>query len=184
MNLARLRKGEWLAAGSAVALVVLLFLDWAKPETTVLRDPGAEVPGPLEGLARSAVDLYVGRYTETGYGTLGWPIVVLLLLLVLGALAIAFLTATDAPIATPITVTHWTIVLGIVTTLVLLVRLTLAQPTLGLGFDDAQVDVLAPAWLGLLATAGTTAGAWLALGDERLETFAPPEVPVRPAPVG
>lgn len=181
--MSRLRPGELLAAASAVLLTVLLALDWAKPETEVIRDPGAEVPGPLEGVARSAVDAYVGRYTESGFSTLGWPVVLLLLLLIVGALAIAFLTATDAPIATPITVTHLTIFTGIVATIVLLVRLTVAQPSLGLdGLDDPQVDVLLPAWLGLLATVATTAGAWWSLSDERLETFTAPDVPVRPAP--
>lgn len=181
--MSRLRYGELLAAGSAVLLVVLLLLDWAKPETEVIRDPGARVPEQFEGAARSAVDAYVGRYTESGFSTLGWPIVFLLLLLVVGALAIAFLTATDAPIASPITVTHLTIFVGLVSVVVLGIRLTVAQPTLGFDdFDDAQVDVLAPAVLGWLATVGATAGAWLSLGDERLDATAPPEVPVRPAP--
>ena len=108
-----------------------------------------------------------------------------MVLVMLGGLILAVLTAAerDTPVLAVVAFV-WTSALGIVTSVVLLIRLTLAQPALSLGFSDKQVDVRGVAWLGWLALVAIAAGAWMAMGDERTEaaTSAAPEVPVRPAP--
>jgi hypothetical protein len=173
MTAARLRIGEITAGAGALVLSVLLFLDWAKPETSVLRDPGADLPlGP-------------DRLAQSGFSTLGWVLVVMLVVLILCAVALAILTVTerDTPVlavVAAVATTFWALAVF----LVLLVRLTLAQPDLGLSLPDDRVNILAPAWLGLLCVALIGAGGWLTLRDDRLQSPAsePPEVPVRPAP--
>ncbi len=166
MSAARLRVGEITAGAGALLLVVLLLLDWAGPEASVLRDPAAEL-------------------SQSGFATLGWVLVVMLVALLVCALALVVLTVTEretpvlAVVAAAVT-TFW----GIVTAVAVVVRLTLAQPDLGLSLLDDQVDVLTPAWLGLLCVAAVAAGGWLTLRDDRLDSplSEPPGVPVRPAP--
>jgi hypothetical protein len=111
--------------------------------------------------------------------------VLLLVLVMLGGLILAVLTVTerDTPVLAVVTFV-FTSSLGIVTSVALLIRLTLAQPSLSLGLPDSQVDVRSPAWFGFAALVAITAGAWITMGDERTRaaTSAVPEVPVRPAP--
>jgi hypothetical protein len=185
MTAARLRVGEITAGAGALLLTVLLFLDWAKPETSVLRDPGAELPRNLNAVADRAVGAFVDRLAQSGFSTLGWVLVAMLVLLILSALALVILTVAERetpvlPVVAAVATTFWAAVVF----LVLLVRLTLAQPDLGLGLPDDRVNLLAPAWLGLLCVALIGAGGWLTLRDDRLQSPAsePPQVPVRPAP--
>lgn len=184
MLLDRLRPGEVVAALGSISLLVLLFLDWVQPEVSVIREPGADVPAPLEGQAGAAVDGYLARTSESGWTGLGIPVVVLLVLLALAGLVLAGLTVSRMPVALPVAAEVVTSFLGIVVSLVLLLRLTLGQPDLDLGFRDQDVAILAPAWLGLASCALIGGGAWWAMSDER--TTAPysvvPDVPVRPAP--
>jgi hypothetical protein len=185
MNAARLRIGEITAGAGALALTVLLFLDWAKPETSVLRDPGAELPSGLDAVANRAVGAFVDRLAQSGFSTLGWALVVMLVVLIGLAVTLVVLTAIEREtpvlaVVTAVVTTFW----GAVVFIVLLVRLTLAQPDLGLALPDDRVNILAPAWLGLLCVAAIGLGGWLTLRDDRLASPAsePPEVPVRPAP--
>jgi len=165
MSAARLRVGEVTAGAGALLLVVMLLLDWAGPEASVLRDPQA-------------------RLAQSGFATLGWMLVVVLVVLILCALALVMLTLAEreTPVLAVVAAVVTTFT-GIVTTLVLLVRLTLAQPDLGLSLPDDQVDVLTPAWLGLLSVAAMASGGWLTLRDDRLDSplSEPPPVPVRSA---
>lgn len=185
MNAARLRVGEVLAGGAAIVLVALLFLDWAKPETTVLRDKGVELPASLDAIADRSVGAFVDRLAQSGFTTLGWFLVLMLLVLVAMAIGLVALTLTEREtpvlaVVAAVATTFW----GFVVFWVLLIRLTLGQPDLGLFFPDDRVNILAPAWFGLLAVAAIGAGGWLTLRDDRLDSppSVPPEVPVRPAP--
>ncbi len=185
MNLARLRLGERVTAVAAIALLVVLFLDWARPETSVLRDPGAELPPTLDAEANRAVGAFVDRLAQSGFHTLGWFLVAMLLVLVAGALTLVVVTVTEREtpvlaVVAAVGTTFWALVVFVT----LGVRLTLGQPDLGLSLPDDRVDILGPSWLGLLCVAAIGAGGWLTLRDDRLDSplSVPPEVPVRPVP--
>lgn len=185
MNVARLRLGEIVAGCSAVLLLVLMTLDWARPENSVLRAPGATLPPSLNSLADRAVSAFVDRLAQTGYSTLGWVLVAMILVLVVAALTLVVVTVTEREtpvlaVVAAVGTTFWALVVFFV----LFLRLTLAQPDLGLALPADRVNILAPAWLGLLCVAAIGAGGWLTLRDDRLESplSVPPEVPVRPAP--
>jgi hypothetical protein len=73
---------------------------------------------------------------------------------------------------------------SVVAFLALLVRVTIAQPGLGVGLPDEGVDVRLPAYLGLVAMAVIVIGGWRSMADERTDAsesaYTPP--PARPAP--
>jgi hypothetical protein len=186
MHLERTRPGELVAALAGAALLFLLFLDWVRPETTALRDPGAQIPAAAEAEADRQVGDYVARLAESGWSALGWALVALLVLTALGGIVTWLLSVTAAPAATPVAGEVITTAVGIIATLVLLVRLAIAQPSLDVGLPDGQIDVLAPAWLGLGCVLLITAGCWYAMSDERTEAAhsALGDIPVRPAPSG
>jgi hypothetical protein len=185
MSLSRLRAGELLALAGSIALFALMFGTWAAPEGSLLKSPAAELPPGADSAANSAVSGYVSSAAESGWSSLGWFLVAMLVVMMLAGLLLAVLTVTERD--TPVLAVA-TFVLasgfGIITSVVLLIRLTLAQPALAYGFPDSQVDVRGIAWLGLLALITITAGAWIAMGDERTDaaTSTVPEIPVRPAP--
>jgi len=80
MSLSRLRAGELLALAGSIALFVLMFSTWAAPEDTLIRSPGAEIPAGATSAADGVVNNFVGRYAESGWTTLGWFMVLLLVL--------------------------------------------------------------------------------------------------------
>lgn len=185
MNVLRLRAGELVAGVGGILLLVALALDWARPEPSVRTAPGVELSRPLRTVADQVTSAFVSRYAESGFSTLGVVLVLMLLIAAGGALALVALTVTERdtpvlPVATSVVLFGWTVI----TLLVLVVRLTIFQPGLELGFPDEAVDVLGAAWLGLAALVLIAAGTWLTLRDDRLESplSAAPEVPVRPAP--
>lgn len=185
MQLSRLRAGEGLALAGTIALFCLMFATWAAPEGGLLPNKLQDVSPAAAGARDSVVSGYVDRYAETGWGALGWFLTLMLVLCMLAGLTLAVLTVfeRDTPVLGVVSEV-WTAALAIVTTLVLLIRLTLAQPGLDLGFGDSQVDVRLVAWLGLISLVAIGAGAWLAMADERTgaKQSAVPEIPVRPAP--
>jgi hypothetical protein len=162
----RLRVGEWTAAAGGVGLFVLLFFDWfgAKLHST-----------SLSGGART-LDL-----GGSGWSTLGWFMVALLCVQMFGAAALAYMTVKRTSPAWPVGAAVLTWGLGALIWLVLLVRVTFAQP----GPADELIDVLAPAYLGLLFSALIPLGGFLSLRDERTRSpeamaYTPP--PARTAP--
>jgi len=185
MQLSRLRAGEALALIGSIALFCLLFATWAQPESSLLPNNFQDVSQAAAGARGSVVGGFVDRYAETGWGALGWFLVLMLCLTMLAAVSLAVLTITERE--TPVlgvVAEVWTFALALISSIVVLIRLTLAQPGLDLGFADSQVDVRPIAWLGLLALVVTGLGAWIAMADERTESrHSPaPDVPVRPAP--
>ena len=150
MDLSRLRLGELLAAAAAVALLVALFFDWER-----------------DGAASSG-----GGVPQSGWSSLGWPVLALVLAAVALALTLAVVTAGRRPAAIPIGAAVLTTGVGILVTLVLTVRVLLLDDALGL------------AGLGLLAMLLIPVGGWVAMADERRQApySAPPDVPRRPAP--
>lgn len=185
MSLTRLRGGEVLAGVGSLLLTVMLCLHWARPEAHVRSAPGVDLSTPLRSMADKVVGAFLDQYAQSGWSALGWFLVAMLLVSIVGGLGLVVLTVMERetpvlPVVAAVCTTGWTAL----TALVLLVRLTLAQPGLELGWSDADVDILAPAWIGLLALVAIGAGGWLTLRDDRLDSpvSVPPEVPVRPAP--
>lgn len=185
MSLARLRAGEITTGISAVLLTVLLALKWARPETSVIRSPGSQLQGRSDTAADQVVNGFVHRLAESGYHTLGWLVVAVLLMLILLAVTLVVLTVVEreTPVLAVVTAVI-TVTWSVVTFLVLFVRLVLYQPDLGLALTSDRVNLLLPSTLGLLCVVGIGAGAWLTLRDDRLTSprSAPPPVPVRQAP--
>lgn len=185
MNLRRLRAGELMAGAGALLLTAMLFLDWARPETRVRTAPGVTLSSPLQDMADRAVGRFVDQFAQSGWSALGWVLVLMLLVSIGGAVALVVLSLIERdtpvlPVVAAVLLTAW----SLLTSVVLLVRLTLLQPGLELGWSARDVDILAPAWLGLLGVVMTAAGGWLTLRDDRVDSplSAAPEVPVRPAP--
>lgn len=143
-DLSRLRRGEQIAAGSGVLLFILLFFDWYK------------------------VSVDIGDIGSFGGGASAWQsfgfIDIVLFVVVLAALGLAFLTATQRTPALPVTASVIVAALGALGTLLVLYRL-LDPP--GGDLPDA-VDVSRTVWafLGLLAVAGVTYGGYLAMREE------------------
>lgn len=185
VNVARLRVGELVAGGGALLLTIMLFLNWAQPELRVRTAPGVTLSSPLQNAADSVLGAAAHRLAESGWSTLGWLLVLMLLVAIVGGFGLVALTLTERdtpvlPVVAAVTVTTW----SLFTAFVLFLRLTLFQPGLSVGLDDADVNVLGPAWFGLLGLVAIAAGGWLTLRDDRLDSplSAPPEVTVRPTP--
>lgn len=185
MNLLRLRAGELLAAAGAVLLVILLSADWARPEFRVRTTGGVDLSSPLKSANDTVVSRFTSQYAESGWSALGVVLIAFLLVAVLGALALVVLTVIERdtpvlPVVVAVCIVGW----SLITAIVLFARLTLFQPGLAIGWSDRDVNILAPAWFGLLALVLIGAGGWLTLRDDRLSSplSVPPEVPVRPAP--
>ena len=146
MKLRRLRSGEVIALGSAIALAVLLGLDW---------------------FLLSTPDARVGAH-ESGVRSLGWFAALLLFVAIGCSLALAFFTLASRATALPVMFGVLTTAFGFIAFLTILVRLV-AQPGLGLDVGNADVDVELPAVLGLIAAAGITYGGWHTMADERTD---------------
>jgi hypothetical protein len=142
MHPSRLRSGEIAAGLGALLLLLTLFLRW-----------------------------YTGKHgyyrLQDGWGSLGWLALVPIVLAIAAALALVLATLTErGSTAIPVAIGVVTVPLGLLATLAVAVRL-LAEPGLGYGLTDAQVDVGLPAFLGLAGAVAILVGAWIAIGDER-----------------
>jgi hypothetical protein len=167
----RLRAGERLAVAGAIALFVVLFVPWfdLAVRTRVVERAGRLL---LPNLHRS------------GWSSLGWPVVALLLVAMGATVWLAVATMGEGLVAQAMAATVAAALAGTAAFVVLLVRVTLAQPGLGVGAADALVSARFAAYLGLIACAAMAAGAWLAMADERMgapESAYTPPAP-RPAP--
>lgn len=145
MKFSRLRLGELLATIGAIALIVLTFLPWFS--------------GPEGNL--------------TAWDSFG-VVDVLIVLTIISALTLALTTATERTTALPEASAVWTSVLGIITTIAILVRL-LDKP-------DGATGYCAAGWLALAASALILAGGWQSMRDERTERYPADDTPRRPAP--
>jgi hypothetical protein len=160
-----------LVAGiGAVGLLATLFADWFTLDSHALGWT-AYTPAGSRGIALHT----------TGWASLGWLLVALLVVVAIGGLGITYMTLARTSPAWPVGASVLTIVVGGLTFLILLVRV-LTQPGLGASLPNRLVLVEAPAYVGLLFTGLIPVGAWLALRDERLDApesaYTPP--PARP----
>jgi hypothetical protein len=152
----RIRAGEALTGLGAVALFVLLFLDW------------------FSG----------GGVSRSGWSSLGWALVALLAALIVVALVIPGAVVLRARPAVAVGSAVITVALGFVTLVVALIRVLITQPALDLGLGNTAVSVQLAGYLGLAAIALTVTGAWVTMADERTHApesaYTPP--PARPLP--
>ena len=150
--------GEALTGIGAIALLVLLFADW------------------FDG----------GGVSRSGWSSLGWALVALLVIVLALAFTTVAATALGAKPAVAVGPAVLTIVTTAVTFIVALVRVLITQPDLDLGLGNGDVTVQVAGYLGLLALAVIGAGAWIAVADERTNAresaYTPP--PARPVPGG
>ena len=145
MDTTKLRLGEVVAGVSAVLLFIVMFFHWygVKINTSAF---GIKVTG-VESPGFSAWKVY--SYTD-----------LLLLLLIILALGMVFLSATQRSTALPISLNVIVAGFGGIMTLIVLYRL-INQP----GPNDL-VTVKFWAYVGLLLTAGVAVGAFLAMRED------------------
>jgi hypothetical protein len=152
----RIRLGEALAAVGAIGLFVLLFADW------------------FEG----------GGVSRSGWSSLGWGLVVLLVAVMAVAAVMVVSTVARAKPAIIVGSAVTTAVVGVVTLLIALLRVLVTQPDLDLGLGNGDVTVQTAGYLGIVALALIAAGGWITLADERTDApesaYTPP--PARPVP--
>jgi len=150
MDLGRLTRGEAIAAGSGLVLLVVMFLPWFSDNAPV------EVPGIR------TVD--ITQETHNAWQSLGL-IDLLLLLVVLLALGVALAHAVGATPSDPVLpLALFVAAAGLVGVVLILYRLAdPPAPTLDLGVGQTEVGRQIGLLLGLLAAAGISFGGYLTL---------------------
>ena len=147
MRPTRLRRGELVAGAGALLLLVTLFMHW------YTGSDGYYLP-------------------QDGWGSVGWLVLIPVVLAIAVALALVVATLIERDsTAIPVAIGVVTVPLGLLATPAVVVRL-LAEPGLGSGLTDAQVEVELPAFLGLAGAVAILVGAWIAIGDERTDSAA------------
>ncbi len=142
-DLSRLRRGEQVAAGAAVLLFILMFFDWYSVSVSA---------GPI--------GFSVGGSAWQAFGLLD----IYLFVVIVAAIGLAVLTATERSPALPVTGAVILTALAALGTLLVLYRL-IDTPV---GNVPAGVDVGRTVWafLGLIAVAAITYGGYLSMRDE------------------
>ncbi len=155
MDPTRLRGGELLSGAAALALFITLFFDWNRD----LR--GNTLSASLESFG-----------TVSGWGSLGVVVVLLLLVVIALALALVAATARGRPAAFPIGAAVLTTTVGLLTWLIVAIRV--------MTLDDS----LTGAYIGLVFLLLVVVGSWLSMADERKRSphSEAPDLPRRPAP--
>jgi hypothetical protein len=142
-DLSRLRLGERIAAIAAIVLFIDMFLGWY---------------GPHEG----------GGGSLSAWESFSF-IDVILLVAILAALGLAFLTATQRAVAIPVTAAVIATALAFLAMLLVAFRVLIDQPgfsVAGFGVPDAAVDNTIWAYVGLLACIAMVYGGYLSMRDE------------------
>ena len=164
--MSRLRAGEWTAAAGAAGLLVALFLPWF----------GIEFPGTAGNLVDTGL---VEESGTSGWSTLGWVTIALVLAAIGCAAWLAVGTAVARPVAQLVAAGVLTATAGTLALFALTLRTLLFQPG-----PNEFTAMRYGAWIGLLAALVLAVGGWLAIKDERTDAresaYTPPEP--RPAP--
>jgi hypothetical protein len=143
-DVSKLRRGEKVAAGAAVVLFILMFFDWYT----------VSVSGGLLG------GLSIGGSAWQAFGFID----IYLLLVILAAIGLAVLTATERSPALPVTVSVVVTALAGLGTLLVLYRLI--DTPVGDVPDGVDVSRTIWAFLGLIAVAAITYGGYLSMREE------------------
>jgi hypothetical protein len=142
----RLRAGEWVAGLSGAGLIVALFLPWYGVQGT-----------------STTVDAWQAFSVNDA----------ILLLVALFAVALWTATATQRTPAVPVAIAALTALLGIVATILVVVRLAVPP-----GGGDVTREV--GAWLGLVFTLGVAGGGWSSMSNERTPRAIAPHIDATP----
>jgi hypothetical protein len=143
-DLSRLRRGEKIAAAAAVLLFILMFFDWYDVSVSA---------GPFG-------DFSVGGSAWQAFNVLD----IYLMVVVLAAIGLAVLTATERSPALPVTGSVVVTALAALGTLLVLYRLI--DTPIGDVPDGVDVGRTIWAFLGLVAIAAVTYGGYLSMRDE------------------
>jgi len=169
VSVGRLRGGELLAGVGVVVLLVALFLDWFD----VPPRPAREAPLP-PGVDVITVTL-PRDYSASGWDSLGWLVLALVVIAVLCAAGLVVLTAADRPVTHIVAAAVVSATIAPVALVVLALRALVFQPGV-----NAATTIRYGTWIGLGGALALAIGAWWALADER--TGAPESAYVPPAP--
>lgn len=145
MDTSRLTRGEMIAAISAVALFLIMFIfTWFS----------LDVPG----VSLSGIDTGANAWQAFGF------IDIVLFVTIVVAIGGAIITANATAIDTPVAISSITTGLGILSVLLILFRI-LSPPDGGAG-DLVDVSRGIGVYLGLIAAAGIAYGGWAAMKEE------------------
>ncbi len=155
MDISKLRQSEKIAAGSAVALLLILFiLDWFG-----LKFESSGIAGGFAGGVEGS---------KTGWGSMDL-IRFIILLACIAAITMAYFSATGQQVALPVALSAIVAGLGILSVVLILFRI-ISPPDLGApsAVFDAGVSHTRKigAFLGLIAAAGVAYGGYSAMQDE------------------
>jgi hypothetical protein len=146
----RLRAGEIVAAVGAILLFVFMFFfKWY----------GIGLPDGQQRLADAIGFDTSGLSVDGwhGHSVLRW----LMLLTIIAALALAFLTATQRTVALPVTMAVIVTALAALLTVLLAYRVIINEPG-----PNQYIDVKIGSWLGLLSSAMIAYGGYLSMREE------------------
>lgn len=143
-DLSRLRRGEKVAAGAAVLLFIVMFFDWY------------------------SVSVSAGPFGNFSVGGSAWQafdfIDIYLFIVILAAIGLAVVTATERTPALPVTASVIVTALAALGTILVLYRLI--DTPIGDVPDGVDVSRTIWAFLGLIAVAAITYGGYLSMRDE------------------
>jgi hypothetical protein len=153
MDVSRLRQGERIAAGSAIALILIMFIfDWF----------GVKFSGS------TAAGVFGAEGSRNAWGSFS-VIDLILFVTVVAALAMAYFSGSGQSVSLPIALSAIVAGLGILSVLLILFRL-ISPPDLGLpsaAFDQGLSHTRKiGAFLGLIAAAGVAYGGYMAMQEE------------------
>jgi hypothetical protein len=158
VELTRLRVGDMIAAGGAVVLLVLMFLDWY-------------AVGGTTRVGNQAIKVSVGLTAWEAFGITD----ILLALSALVAIGLVVFTVTRTSPALPVAASVITTAVGALASLLVFYRI-LNQPG-----PNEFLEVKLPAFLGLGAVLAIAVGGWRSMRDEEW-AVEPLPVDTRPAP--
>ena len=179
--MSRLRAGELIAGVGGAGLFVLLFFNWFGLDPDGIKSLGWTAYMPA-GAGGARMHAFWSTGSRDGWATLGWFMVVLLCVQMLGAAALVYMTLKRASPAWPVGAGVLTWTLGSAIWLILLVRVCITQPG-----PDTLVAVRLPAYLGLLFSALIPIGGLISIRNERTRTpeslaYMPPPARTAPGP--
>lgn len=154
--MSRLGRGALVAGISGIALFVAMFLSWFG-EAGVASDIAERVRQASELITGSAPE--PADTTASGWDSLGWFEVLVLLGAIVTAVGFALVTYTGASVSLPIALSSCTAGAGILAFVFVLHRVI--NPP-----GDGEVDREIGLWLALVASAGIIAGGYLGMQEE------------------
>jgi hypothetical protein len=162
MNVQNMGRGPLIAAVSAIALLILMFLSWYGIDSVTAGGVEQDFGAVPEGVD---FDNSLNAWQAFSF------IDILLLITILGVVALAVARAMGAGIDLPVSPSAVIAALGGIAFVLILFRLIFTpDPDLGLGGFGLDVDFdmsrKIGIFLGLLASAGMAIGGWLAMQEE------------------